>query len=273
MTATILGVVILLLVSYDVWAYVTGRADTITAVIRRASAIVPFLAGVVAGHLFWCVVVLAIVLGGCAHGQLVPAATVTTPAEIEARRGVDDMLSVIGRFTIAHACPVETAGGRFLLTNAHVVDERPFDATIGAFPVRWSDGSGNEGLAVPERVLVSVDLAFLHVTESSGPIARWYPIAAFAPSTGDRVSVLGYRWEGRDHVLEQRRVTAKVTRVVAGHAVYDEGARPGSSGSCVLNDRDEVVGVNAWQIPAGLGEAVGVAVGIWGIWAPRADMR
>jgi len=210
------------------------------------------------------VLITMAVLVGCASVPLQLASV-----SVEERPAVDDMLRVIGRFTIAHACPVVVGGEQFLLTNSHVVDERPFDPAIGAYPVRWSDGHGNEGLAEPERVYVSADIALLRVTLATGPIARWFNVAAFAPKPGDRVSVLGYRWEGGDHVMEDRRIDARITRVIAGHAVYDRGGHPGSSGGCVLNDADEAIGVNALHIPAGLGESAGVAVGVWGIWTPH----
>lgn len=56
---------------------------------------------------------------------------------------MDGVLRLIGRFSTAHACPY--GDGRYALTAAHVIDPRPFDLSVPAFAVRWSDGNGHSG--------------------------------------------------------------------------------------------------------------------------------
>jgi hypothetical protein len=47
---------ILLVLAYEVWAIVTQRASTISEIVWRTAAtspLLPFLAGLLMGHLFW----------------------------------------------------------------------------------------------------------------------------------------------------------------------------------------------------------------------------
>jgi hypothetical protein len=50
----ILGII--LVVAYELWAVITQRASTISEIVWRTSIdypLLPFLAGVLMGHLFW----------------------------------------------------------------------------------------------------------------------------------------------------------------------------------------------------------------------------
>jgi Trypsin-like peptidase domain len=75
------------------------------------------------------------------------------------------------------------------------------------------------------------------------------------PESGDHVRILGfgriksplpYEWSASGTVMGLRKA-ADGTTVFEMH--YDRGAVPGHSGSPVLNDRDEVVGMEAWGNP------------------------
>jgi hypothetical protein len=179
----------------------------------------------------------------------------------------DQVLRVFGRWGMAHACAVETAAGRFVVTSAHVVDQFPTVPGAGLYALQWSDGAGHEGLLRPINVDRARDLALMYV--ESGEISHWYPVASGPPLPGERLALLAYRWEGRDHVLEDRRVTARVLRVVAGHVVYvplgvDYGDMAGASGGCSINSRKEAVSLHDASIQAGVGDFASVGVGIWG---------
>lgn len=174
-------------------------------------------------------------------------------------------IAVSGRFAVtARACPI---GQRVALTNAHVVDERPFDNDIAAYPLRWSDPEGNSGRAIPHPRGLSraEDLAYL---VSDRPFARWYRIAREQPKPGDEVVLTTPKWGGRGNVLADRVLETRVARVVAGHLELREGGRPGSSGGCVLNVAGELVAINMAMLPVdgSLLAPAGYAVGVWGDW-------
>lgn len=165
-----------------------------------------------------------------------------------------DVVRVAGRSGMAHACPIE---GGLLVTNIHVVIDQPV--------VRWSDGSGHEGIAELRATMADADLAVLRVTR--GQVGHEFTVAAAAPAPGDRVVTRGYRRDNRKWLMAERRVVTKITRIEAGHLVFEDDALPGSSGSCVLNAKGEVVAINE----AGLGtdekdERGGWAVAVWGEW-------
>lgn len=166
-----------------------------------------------------------------------------------------DVVRLAGKGGIGSACPIE---GGYLVTNAHMAQSM--------WSMRWSDGRGNEGTAEFARVFDDADWALLKVTR--GKVGREFRIAVNPPAIGDRVYVRGYRSDGRKNVLGERRVSTRVTQREAGHIVFEDDGKPGSSGSCVFNDSGEVVAINA----AGLGqdegnERAGWAVGVWGEWA------
>lgn len=178
---------------------------------------------------------------------------------------VNDVVRLIGRFNMGHACPVVLSDGtRYLLTAAHVMDPAPFEKDVPLYPARYSDGRGHEGKVMPLASDASSDLA---VYVAPDVLGNWYRVASTAPKPGDEVKVLGYKWDTRQSILAERTFTAKVTRVVAGHIVLDEDTKPGSSGSCVINSSKEAVGILVWGIGADYGPGSGVAVGIWGNWA------
>lgn len=164
------------------------------------------------------------------------------------------VVRLIGKGVIAHACPIT---GGLLVTNAHVARE--------VWTLRWSDGSGNEGVAKLLATMDDADLAVFRVTR--GKVDHEYEIGP-RPAPGDRAYVRGYRSDGRKNVLAERYVATRVSRLEAGHVVFEDDAKPGSSGSCVFNERGEVFAINAAGLGTGVqNEQAGLAVGIWGEWA------
>lgn len=191
----------------------------------------------------------AFLLMGCAKPR--PSALLAAP-------NTDGVLRLNGRFAAGHACPVSED---LALTAAHVTDIRPFDASMPAFPLQWSDGLGHEGVLEPAGVSRVRDLA---VMTSAVPFARWYPIAQAAPAPGDRVWTIGFDWRTERGLYAKREFSARVLRVVARSLVFEDGSAPGASGACVLNARGELVAINVLHVQAEDGGAGGVAVGVWG---------
>lgn len=182
---------------------------------------------------------------------------------------VKSSLRLLGRWSGAHACPLEP---RYALTNAHVVDIRPFDQDIPPFPYAYSDGAGNAGFLVPttdkdgrvtglER---GRDLASVEPLREGQVFANPLPVAREAPKVGDRVYLLGYSWKSKKSLLDDDVIEAKVTRVVALHLGFYPSGQPGSSGSCLVNEAGEVVAINEGAFSTDDGDEVGLAIGVWG---------
>jgi hypothetical protein len=143
-----------------------------------------------------------------------------------------------------------------------VVDLRPFDVDVPPFPGRWGlPGSAAFGLYSPLLVSVSEDLAIVELDRS---VEKVYKVAAGPPAPGDELWWVAYDFQGRKHAFDQVVMSGRVVGVVAGSVVLDEYSPEGSSGSCVLNSRGELVAVLAWGARVGVTDEVAVAVGVWG---------
>ena len=174
-----------------------------------------------------------------------------------------NILSLFGRFTFAHGCPI--AADR-VLTNAHVLDLRPFDREMPLFPYRFQSDT-QEGLVIGMGASVREDLAWAVPTP---PLSFFYPLASNAPAVGETLYWLSYDRSNRKKGLTRKPLSGKVLRVVVGHIILDTETPPGSSGSCVLNSRGEVVGLIAWGLEMDNTEELTVAVGTWSDWLPAA---
>lgn len=186
----------------------------------------------------------AVALSAVTVGCLPACAGKTAPRVApEAPPDTSKMLKVIGRWTIASACPVEAHRA---LTAAHVVDPRPFYKYPGFMPLVWQQGTRGGVLRVDRRedgeplVQWERDLGII-VTETP---MEFYPIADVRPGPGDTIWLSGYDWRDRKRAFADRVWTAKVLRLVAGILVFDPAGEPGTSGSCILNAKGEVVAIN-----------------------------
>lgn len=186
-------------------------------------------------------------------------------------------LRLIGRFSTAHACPIEP---RLALTNGHVIDQRPFDESVKPFPYAWSDGTGASGFLVPLELERARDLARVAPLREGDVFPNPLPLAARAPSPGERLKFLGYDWGTKKSAMADEVVEVKVTRVVALHVLFYPSGQPGSSGSCLVNEAGEVVAINEggyetdaeadmmplmkWLRKLAKDNEAGLAVGVWG---------
>ena len=160
-----------------------------------------------------------------------------------------------GEGSMAQACPIRPD---LALTNSHVVGK---DYTRYTWESR-----GRLGLLgspkTTERDLFR-DLARVAPWRDSS-FPYWYPIAHDAPKPGDKVVFRGWDFRKRKDAFAPRDFESTVIRVFNGHVVYYPPGVPGTSGSCVLNERGEVVAINAFGRELEDANTVGGAVGVWG---------
>jgi len=193
-------------------------------------------------------------------GLLVLTASTLT-AEEQKAPDTGGILSLFGRFSFAHGCPIATDR---VLTNAHVLDLRPFDRDIPLFPYRFQSDT-EQGQLIGLGASTREDLAWATPTPL---LSFFYPLATDAPAVGDTLYWLSYDRSNRKKGLTRKPLSGKVLRTIVGHIVLDTPTPPGSSGSCVLNSRGEVVGLIAWGLDMENTEELTVAVGVWSGWLP-----
>lgn len=162
------------------------------------------------------------------------------------------VLALIGKTSMAQACPVAPDKA---YTNAHVAVDAPFI---------WSSGGHQGLLGAPTTTILDKfrDLAVVAPYRSVFP--RWYAISQAQPQVGDRVFFVGFDFRKKGDAFAPRVFEAKVIRLVNGHLIYSPSGVPGTSGSCVLNERGEVVAINAGGRETEDKAQIGVAVGVWG---------
>jgi hypothetical protein len=168
------------------------------------------------------------------------------------------IISVSGRFSLAQACPVAPD---IAITAAHVVDPRPFDRSTPAFPVRGESVDGFWTLQT-WRLFYVEDLALMEPVEGKFP--RFYQIAEKAPLPGERLWWMGYDFSNQKRAFQRREFSSEVLAVVAGLIILKNDTPQGTSGSCVLNSKGEVVGILSFGKDLDNKDSVTGVIGIWG---------
>jgi hypothetical protein len=162
-------------------------------------------------------------------------------------------ISVIGRHSVAHACAVDGV----VFSAAHVVSPFVYGKDHPQW-YTWSDGV-RQGWFAHQHVSAARDLGVFF--PKLGDLPRYHKIGD-SPVTGDYVTWYEYNYT-RGNVLEEVQRESKVERTVAGHIVISREPAEGSSGGCLFNAQDKVVGIITWSI-----EGSGVAVDLTGKWWP-----
>jgi len=190
---------------------------------------------------------------------LTPAITLPEP---EPRPDTNDILKIIGVFGMGHGCPIASDKA---FTNTHVLDPRPEAMDSKPWPARWSQtGLETNTVIEPTRQWMRDDLVLGTLTPK---VERFYHIAANPPAIGERLWWTSYNWDSKKVALAEEQLNGKVLRIVAGYIVIDSPTPHGSSGSCVLNVKGEVVGIVTVRIGTKSEQVVTGAIGVWGDWA------
>lgn len=151
-----------------------------------------------------------------------------------------------------HACPVFLEDGtEMVLTARHVV----VDEDGQYMDVVWSDGFGQEGYFSVADAFSAVDVVLLTPSMS---VPVYLPKGTAKP--GDTVFWFEYDFRTQANALRARRRFGKILRIVAQHFILDAMPEGGSSGTCLLNEYGEAVGLitSGWDTEDGKGAGVAV---------------
>jgi hypothetical protein len=127
------------------------------------------------------------------------------------------------------------------------------------------DGEEQHGLLKVDSADEYRDLAYVSPATAQR-FPQWYPIAVVPPKVGDKVYFLGYDFKNPDSAFSPKRFKGAVTRIFNGNLVFDPAGKPGTSGSCILNEKGEVIAINQGGKETDNQETAGIGVGVWGDW-------
>jgi hypothetical protein len=143
----------------------------------------------------------------------------------------------------AHVCPINEFQA---FTARHVAyDHNIFTDVITPRPMIFKTAEGKPGTILAEFYDMRRDLAM--VATYGGEFSGWYPIAETVPEAGDRIWLQGYNV--KDGMLTERFETVVLSPDIAGQLRFSGSPMGGSSGSCVLNEDNELVAVNTSYYP------------------------
>lgn len=146
-----------------------------------------------------------------------------------------------------HACPVE--GG--VVTARHVMWDEFNRRFLGA---SWSyQGQRGAAFVVGESQFQDVV-----VIELSGGTVTYLKMGA-PPKAGDRVYWFEYDFRTKKNAYRARRRFGSVLRLVGGHIIIDAEPTVGASGTCLINEKGEAVGIVIAGMETDDGGVVGIA--------------
>jgi hypothetical protein len=138
----------------------------------------------------------------------------------------------------AHVCPFTPVNA---LTAWHVAYEfNYFTWEQKAIPMIFVGEDGVPGTLLAEFNDTRKDIAV--VAAYGAAFEKWYPLAEKVPELGDKVWIQGF--DIHTGFSPFRFETTVVHPNVAGQLRYEGSPMGGSSGSCVLNEDDEIVAIN-----------------------------
>jgi hypothetical protein len=172
---------------------------------------------------------------------------------------LDGTLSLLGREGMGSACPISETQA---LTAEHVTSVALPTGTHRVMPLIWSDSLGNTGWGREVLADLTRDLSLFESME--GKFKKWFSLSQTEPKPGDEIYILGYDFAKG---AIRKEFKAKVLNSDGAHLVYSRGGEPGSSGSCVLNEKGEVVAINTGYFVLEMGDVRGRGLNVWGPWS------
>lgn len=174
--------------------------------------------------------------------------------------GVPDtskIIRLVGTSQIAHGCPISKD---IALTNRHVIVRESSSGPSWLY-YTWSTPDGAIGVIEPQVADTFRDLAWI---KSAEEFRGFYSVASEAPKVEEEIYFMSYDFTSDKKAFGARVIKAKVVRILGAHLIYSPAGPGGSSGSCVLNSKGEVVAINSAGKDVGYKEEVGIGVGVWG---------
>lgn len=167
-------------------------------------------------------------------------------------------IQVVGDVMIGSACAVETQ----VLTAKHVIN--PFLGKSSSDSrytsgLSWSTPGGLRGYLDPIWAQWYRDVAGLELVLSNDIPMFWK--RADKVKRGETVRWVEYTWEPGPNLLMPLEREGEIRRTVAGYIVFSGNPNNGSSGGCLWNEANEVVGIVVWGSHDG-----GLAVNLTGYW-------
>ncbi len=189
-----------------------------------------------------------------------PTPTPVPPVYVVQHPPRHSVLFVIGADSLAHGCPITTPTGDYVLSSRHVVMNEKKDRLMGA---RWGEQGGASGELFPIAISDRADIGMFGFVDEKRPSVMHH-LSESAPGEGEVLWMFGYNWA----TFSEKPLALATVRVLAGHIVGNNSAGPGSSGSCLLDERGDVVGVNSWQVSGEGGENLSLGPAVFGPWKP-----
>ncbi len=162
------------------------------------------------------------------------------------------------RYTMGSACPIAP---NLALTAAHVIDPAPLNKDAPLVSGFWSNPNiGAAGSFTNPVLLFGADIALIE-----GDFKEFFPIAKEAPKLGDILMIQGFDWRKRARIFAPRIWKVKAQYRAGRMLSISENPEIGSSGTCVLNEASEVVGIMVWNMKADDDNRAGIIVLIYGM--------
>lgn len=160
------------------------------------------------------------------------------------------------RYTMGSACPI---GPNLALTAAHVIDPMPFNKDVPLQAGFWSNPiTGIAGSFTNPTLFGRADIALIE-----GDFKEYFSLAKEPPKLNDVLTIQGFDWKKRSRIFAPRIWKVKAQYRAGRMLSVSDNPQVGSSGTCVLNEANEVIGIMVWNFEAEDNNRAGIIVLIY----------